>query len=58
MRRHFGHADPTMTQKYAKLAPGAVADEVAEILVQLANEKGGVMAWPTHRDGDEMAYRG
>jgi hypothetical protein len=28
-----------MTQKYAKLAPGEVADEAAEILDQLATER-------------------
>jgi hypothetical protein len=39
MRRLLGHADPTMTQKYAKLAPGAVSDEAAEILDQLATER-------------------
>jgi len=35
----LGHADPRMTQKYAKLAPGAVADEAAAILDQLVNER-------------------
>jgi integrase len=34
----LGHTTPMMTQKYAKLAPGSVADEAAEILDQLAVE--------------------
>jgi hypothetical protein len=32
----LGHSTPTMTQKYAKLAPGEVADEAAAVLDQLA----------------------
>jgi len=39
MRQRHGHSTPTITQKYAKLAPGAVTDEVAEILDQLATER-------------------
>ena len=35
----LGHADPTMTQKYAKLAPGPVADEAAAVLDALAVER-------------------
>jgi integrase len=35
----LGHSDPRMTQKYAKLAPGAVADEAAAVLDQLATER-------------------
>ena len=35
----LGHSTSMMTQKYAKLAPGAVADEAAEILDQLAGER-------------------
>jgi hypothetical protein len=37
----LGHSTPMMIRKYAKLAPGAVADEAAEILDQLATERGG-----------------
>jgi hypothetical protein len=35
----LGHSTPTMTQKYAKLAPGAVADEAAAVLDALALER-------------------
>ena len=35
----LGHSDPRMTQKYAKLAAGAVADEAAAVLDQLATER-------------------
>jgi integrase len=35
----LGHSSATMTQKYAKLAPGAVADEAAAVLDQLATER-------------------
>jgi len=35
----LGHADPRMTMKYAKLAPGSVADEAAEVLDQPATER-------------------
>jgi site-specific recombinase XerD len=35
----LGHTTPMVTQKYAKLAQGAVADEAAEILDQLAVER-------------------
>jgi integrase len=35
----LGHADPRMTMKYAKLAPGAVSDEAAAVLDQLATER-------------------
>lgn len=34
----LGHSDPRMTQKYAKLAPGAVADEAA-ILDEIATKR-------------------
>jgi hypothetical protein len=35
----LGHSDPRMTQKHAKLAPGAVADEAAAVLDALALER-------------------
>jgi len=34
----LGHADPRMTQRYAKLVPGAVSDEAAAVLDKLAME--------------------
>jgi integrase len=35
----LGHSDPRMTQKYAKLAPGAVADEAAAVLDNIWSER-------------------
>jgi site-specific recombinase XerD len=35
----LGHSDPRMTQKYAKLAPGAVADEAAAMLDGIWSER-------------------
>jgi integrase len=35
----LGHSDPRMTQKYAKLAPGAVADEAAAVLDGIWSER-------------------
>jgi site-specific recombinase XerD len=35
----LGHSDTRMTQKYAKLDPRRVADEVAEIFDNLSTER-------------------
>ena len=44
LQQLLGHSDPRMTQKYAKLAPGAVADEVAGVLDALSRERPGEKA--------------